>query len=124
MLNRNTIRPLRETLSAPGGPAASLRYDRGSDTLHIKARRPCGGVEEKSFHLFIDQGYFRAHYETKAGPVSFARMFPGNPVHPDIAEMAFTEGEYPDELDAILKACDKAGEYPAHVCITYPSDTV
>lgn len=98
----------------------SVHYHYFDDTLYLqrKPREDDGGVLEKTFRLFIDQGYYRG-YQQKVGETrSYSRMFnPEDPLHPDIANERRPSLPPDSELEKILKTCEEAGGYPCMIDI-------
>lgn len=130
MLTKKGTKALASILVAPGTGVADIRYDRNADILTIFASAPARdfGVLVKTYHLSIDQGYYKARYEKDDDTViRFSRMFGGNKdVHGDIVGEDTVE-KPSDDLTVfhnVIEACDRIGEYPCLIEIFCPAPTV
>lgn len=132
MLTKKDTKALRAILDAPGTGVTDIEYDREADILTVIASSPARdfGVLNKSYHLFIDQGYFKARYDTNGDLLShyaFSRMFRDNAdVHPDIAGEDTAE-KPSDDLGLfyiVIDACDKVGAYPCFIDVICPTPSV
>ena len=116
MLTKSQTDCLRGLLAANG--FLDVKFDSKADILTVSKRlAPTDLCSNRSFHLFMDQGYVRM--VEQLGDYRFLKAFSlSDDVHPDIAD-SFSDEPVPSDLLLILDACERADGYPTHVEINY-----